>query len=224
MHTCVYTCTHAYCLSCIELFVVSLLNKSSWCIHRCLVHPHASSRGPTQRCQNYIWLFIFSIISAAFLTSQFNLPSPPRPRSWVKGNMTQMQPCNCINCILYIHIILHIHSCRHVYRISQVKITHALCLSNTVLEIFCGDSVSFRSGGSVFELRVHNSVRYNYERLIPGKLLWHFIHDVNSGYLIHSSLTVRGPHIRIYALCTHTRRIFDSSTSCLIVLGEPNLW
>lgn len=75
----------------------------------------------------------------------------------------------------------------------QKKKKHLRCFSNAVLGILFGDSVSFRSGSSVLGLWVHHSVRYNYEKLIPGRPVWHFIHDVSYGYLIHSSLTVH-PH------------------------------
>lgn len=102
---------------------------------------------------------------------------------------------NVFHCTIYVpHIFISV--CRHMYWISQAKKTkkkHLRCFSNAVLGILFGDSVSFRSGSSVLGLRVHHSVRYNYEKLIPGRPVWHFIHDVSYGYLIHSSLTVH-PH------------------------------
>lgn len=60
--------------------------------------------------------------------------------------------------------------------------------SNAALGLLKGDSARFRSSGSVLGLRVHNSVRCNYEELIPGKPVWHFIHDVSYSYLIYCSL------------------------------------
>lgn len=77
-----------------------------------------------------------------------------------------------------------------MYRISQVKKRHPLCVSSTVLGTLSGDPVSFRSSGLVLGLRVHNSVRYNYEKLIPGKPVWHLVHDVSYAYLTQYSLKV----------------------------------
>lgn len=126
---------------------------------------------------------------------RFNLHSAPRPGLQVEGTMTQIQPCKCIP--LYHICTSHIHFCMPSYVLNitgkKTKKKHLRCFSNAVLGILFGDSVSFRSGSSVLGLRVHHSVRYNYEKLIPGRPVWHFIHDVSYGYLIHSSLTVH-PH------------------------------
>lgn len=116
-------------------------------------------------------------------------------RTWRKFNCA-----NVFRCIKYVPYIF-ISICCHVYKVSQVvKKMHPLCFSNAVLGILCGDLVSFRSGGSASGLRVHKSVRCNYEKPIPGKPVWHFIHDVSYGYLIHSSQTVQ-PHT--YIKCTN---------------------
>lgn len=83
------------------------------------------------------------------------------------------------------------------------------CVStNTVLAILCGRWVNFRPSGSASGLRVHHSVRCNYERLIPGRPVWHFMHDVSPGYLMHSSFksaaTLNSLAFELLATCTHT--------------------
>lgn len=84
-----------------------------------------------------------------------------------------------------------------------------LCVStNTVLAILCGRWVNFRPSGSASGLRVHHSVRCNYERLIPGRPVWHFMHDVSPGYLMHSFFrsagTLSSLTFELLAACTRT--------------------
>lgn len=122
--------------------------------------------------------------------------------------------------------------CIEYHRLKKKK--SPLCFSCTVLGIGIGDSVSFLSSGSVLGLRVHNSVRYNYEKLIPGKPVWHFIHDVSYSDLIHSSLMVQ-PHtykptdtcshslFTPILSCTRTHQLVDSSISVVNVQGASCL-
>lgn len=111
-----------------------------------------------------------------------------------------------------------------------------LCVStNTVLAILCGRWVNFRPSGSASGLRVHHSVRCNYERLIPGRPVWHFMHDVSPGYLMHSSFksaaTLNSLAFELLATCTHTfcqpqnlfmfnlhsKQVVDRFAGCVVV-------
>lgn len=154
---------------------------------------------------------------------RFNLHSAPRPGLQVEGTMTQIQPCKCIP--LYHICTSHIHFCMPSYVLNitgkKTKKKHLRCFSNAVLGILFGDSVSFRSGSSVLGLRVHHSVRYNYEKLIPGRPVWHFIHDVSYGYLIHSSLTVHPHTYKSNTYFANTKLFTYTHTS---LLTAPWVW
>lgn len=131
-----------------------------------------------------------------------------------------MQMCSTVPYMHLTYSFLYAVMCIEYHRWRK---KHPLCFSNAVLGILCGDSVSFRSGGSVLGLRVHHSVRYNYEKLIPGKPVWHFIHDVSYGYLMHSPLTVQPQmhgHIT-HTICEHKAFHTPTHTNLLTV---PWVW
>ena len=143
--------------------------------------------------------------------------------------MRHIQPSKCIS--LYYIWASSIQFCMlsYVLNITVGKKEHAGCFSNAVLGILNKDSVSFRSSGTVLGLRVHNSVRYNYEKLIPGKPVWHFIHDVSYGYLINFSAPVHSNKCECTDVCAHTHnapthKLADIPKSLEIVEGALYPW
>lgn len=205
-----YTCILSFIRTIIHT-VVFLLNtyiQSIWHIHRCLLLPKVGARHPIQHSKkknSFTFFLSFSIIPATFFELVIDFISTLLQGQGCKskGTWRKFNHANLFHCAIYVPHIF-ISGCRHVYRISQVKKKHPLCFSNAVLGILDGDSVSFRFGGSVLGLRVHHSVRCNYEKLIPGRPVWHFIHDVSYGYLMHSSRTVQShTYEGAHTFCQH---------------------
>lgn len=210
----VHICIHAYCLSYVQLYVHILLNsytQSIWHIHRCLPLPVTDFQFSVAKNFISISLF-FHHPDNIFCGYQFHLHFPPRPKLQVKANIKQIQPCKCIP-LCHILYLPFIFACRHVSRISQVK--------KIVLAILCRDSGNSRSSGCALGLRVHQSVRYNYEKLIPGRPVWHCMYNVSYGDLMHSSLTVQRHTFEYTDMYTH---IFSTQTFSHAHIPGPYVW
>lgn len=220
-HTCVHTrciCTHAYCLSYVQLY-------SCPPEHIYTIHFTCTLRLVLKVSANISLydFFPFPVIARTYLelVTDFICSLLPGLEHQSKGAWCRFNHANVLHCAKYVHHMF-IPLCCNVYRISQVgKKKRSLCSSSTVLGTGMGASVRFLSSGSLVGLRVHNSVRYNYEKLIPGKPVWHIIHDASHSDLIPSSLTVE-PHSSsdtrfAQSLCSHQSLRECSHTDLLAV-------
>lgn len=130
--------------------------------------------------------------------------------------MAQFQACKCSPPCHISTSRIHFRCC-HVYRISQVKQKHLLCFSNTALATLCTDFLNFRSSDWAPGLRVHRYVRCNYWKLVPGRPVWYFMHNVSGGYLMHSCSGVQH-HIRM-RINRHTHVLSAQNLSHVHILA-----
>lgn len=209
MHT--HTCVYAYCMyTCRLSFICTIILALplSWTrIHSPFQYTQVPLAPSARRAKkNFSFpssreLFFKLVINFIYKTGA----------AIQKRKMAQFQACKCSPPC---HISTsHIHfRCRHVYKISQVKQKHLLCFSNAALATLCGDFLNFRSSGSALGLRVHRCVRYNYWKLVPGRPVWYFLHNVSGGDLMHSCSEVKR-HRRI-RIKRHTHFIYTKSFTC----------
>lgn len=199
-------CIHADCLSYVQLCSPSLspglVYTAHFSIHRCLLLPVPDLR------EN------LSFPSSRELFFKLVINFICRNRGcYSKRKMAQFQACKCSPPCHRSTSRIHFR-CRHVYKISQVKQKHLLCLSNAALATLCRDFLNFRSSGSALGLRVHRCVRYNYWKLVPGSVpVWYFMHNVSAGYLMHSCSGVQY-HITYTTKPTHTFYLLTLSHTC----------
>lgn len=227
-HLCIHIRIHAYSLSYVQLYIVFFLNtytQSIWIIHRCLLLLKASARCSTYTLRKLLFSsFRHSDIFG--FSYRFHLNVPPKLHHKWRGTWRTFNHANVFYCTIYIHLIypfLHAVMCIKYHRWKK-------CTPGVLAMHFREFSVEIqRVSAPVAQrwgLRVHNSVRCNYEKLIPGKPVWHWLYDVSYSYLIQSSVTVQ-PCTWIYGcmhtFCEHkasdTHNLADSSRSLVIVSG-----